>query len=557
MIPHSIKDSSLLMKRKATFAIAGLVVVVLLLLVALGTALAEPRQQATPTPAAEPAAALDSGAVASAAALEDALTGIYEAVNPSVVHIQVTQQIDGSIFEGIPGLPELPIPQTPDGQSPETPQYGHGLGSGFVWDKQGHIITNNHVIEGADKIEIIFADGTNYRGEVVGADPDSDLAVVKIDAPASQLQPVRMADSENVRVGQLAIAIGNPFGLENTMTVGFVSALGRTLPVGSDTGRSYSIPDIIQTDAAINPGNSGGVLVDRQGQVIGVTAAIESPVRANAGIGFVIPSAIVERVVPELIKDGDFEHAWLGISGAGLTPDLAEGMDLESNQRGALVIDVTPGSPADEAGLRGSDRPIEIDGEEVRVGGDVIIAIDGQPINDIDDIIAYLASSTEVGQKITATVLRDGDEIDLDITLAARPTSQESQQAQAEEQQAPAPTAWLGIRGQSLTGALNEAMRLDSDQEGVLVEQVESGSPADDAGLRGSFKPVTVDGEETLVGGDVITAIDGESMPTIEALRDALAQKEPGDRVTLTLLRDGDETTVRVTLAERPTSTVQ
>jgi len=404
------------MNRKWLIAFASLLVVALLSVAALGTVLAASRQQVAPTPVPQPAPVLDANAVASAAALEGALTAIYDAVNPSVVHIQVTQKMDTNgmqdLPQGFPGLPQLPfgLPQVPDDQTPNMPQYGHALGSGFVWDKQGHIITNNHVVAGAEKIDIIFADGASFRGKVVGADPDSDLAVVKIEAPAAQLQPVSLAASDKVRVGQLAVAIGNPFGLENTMTVGFVSALGRTLPADETSGRSYSIPDIIQTDAAINPGNSGGVLVDRQGQVIGVTAAIESPVRANAGIGFVIPSAIVAKVVPELIKDGQFDHTWLGISGAALTPDMADGMNLKTGQRGALVIDVTPDSPADKAGLRGSDRPLTIDGEEVRVGGDVITAIDGQPINDIEDVIAYLASSTQVGQKITATVLRNGKE---------------------------------------------------------------------------------------------------------------------------------------------------
>ncbi|MBX7235770.1 MAG: trypsin-like peptidase domain-containing protein [Caldilineales bacterium] len=548
------------MNRKWLIAFASLLVVALLSVAALGTVLAASRQQVAPTPVPQPAPVLDANAVASAAALEGALTAIYDAVNPSVVHIQVTQKMDTNgmqdLPQGFPGLPQLPfgLPQVPDDQTPNMPQYGHALGSGFVWDKQGHIITNNHVVAGAEKIDIIFADGASFRGKVVGADPDSDLAVVKIEAPAAQLQPVSLAASDKVRVGQLAVAIGNPFGLENTMTVGFVSALGRTLPADETSGRSYSIPDIIQTDAAINPGNSGGVLVDRQGQVIGVTAAIESPVRANAGIGFVIPSAIVAKVVPELIKDGQFDHTWLGISGAALTPDMADGMNLKTGQRGALVIDVTPDSPADKAGLRGSDRPLTIDGEEVRVGGDVITAIDGQPINDIEDVIAYLASSTQVGQKITATVLRNGKEMDVEIILAARPATQPNEQAQTDEQPAPTASVWLGIRGQSLSAALNKTMGLDSGQEGVLVEQVEPGSPADESGMQGSFKPATVDGQRVLVGGDVITAIDGQPVQTIEALREALAQKQPGDRVRLTLLRHGDEVNLKVTLAERPTS---
>jgi 2-alkenal reductase len=211
----------------------------------------------------------------------------------------------------LPDLPEL-FPNQP--QSPNSPEFqpptNQGLGSGFVWDTHGNIITNNHVVEGAEKIEVTFSDETVVTAELVGADPDSDLAVIRVDLPAGQLQSVQMGDSETLRVGQLAIAIGNPFGLEGTMTVGIVSALGRSLPAsdGLTGGPVYSIPNVIQTDAPINPGNSGGVLLNDVGEVIGVTAAIESPVRANAGIGFVIPSSIVNQVVPELIENGSFAH---------------------------------------------------------------------------------------------------------------------------------------------------------------------------------------------------------------------------------------------------------
>jgi len=202
----------------------------------------------------------------------------------------------------------------------------------------------------------------------------------------------------------LAVAIGNPFTLENTMTVGIVSALaGSCLSVPAPRYKArnalhYTIPDIIQTDAPINPGNSGGVLVNDQGQVVGVTAAIESPVRASAGIGFAIPSNIVQKVVPELIQSGKYEHPWLGLSGTSLNPDLATAMNLKEDQRGALVIEVTPGSPADKAGLRGSDRQVEIEGESVPVGGDVVTAINGEPVHTFDDLVAYLAGSTQINQ---------------------------------------------------------------------------------------------------------------------------------------------------------------
>jgi 2-alkenal reductase len=212
------------------------------------------------------------------AALQGTLSQIYDKVNPSVVNIQVAALAN---FQG----DQIPVQQ--------------GLGSGFVWDTAGHIVTNNHVVDGAEEIQVTFADGRSVSGEVVGRDVNSDLAVLRVDLPADQLQPVQVADSTQVRVGQLAIAIGNPFGLEGTMTLGIISALGRSLPVesGFQGGAFYRIPDVIQTDAPINPGNSGGVLVNDLGQVVGVTAAIESSTGSNAGIGFAIPSAIVQRVV--------------------------------------------------------------------------------------------------------------------------------------------------------------------------------------------------------------------------------------------------------------------
>jgi S1-C subfamily serine protease len=207
------------------------------------------------------------------------------------------------------------------------------------------------------------------------------------------------------------------------MTVGIISALGRSLPAGTANAQepTYTIPDIIQTDTPINPGNSGGVLLDDQGRVIGVTAAIESPVQASSGIGFAIPSAIVQQVVPALITTGHYAHSWLGISGTSLTPELAQAMNLTSDQRGALVVDVAPGSPAAKAGLRGSDRQVTIAGEQARDGGDVIVAVNGQPVQGFDDLVAYLARNTTVGQTITLTVLRQGKEETRSVTLAARP----------------------------------------------------------------------------------------------------------------------------------------
>jgi S1-C subfamily serine protease len=406
------------------------------------------------------------------------------------------------------------------------------------------------VVAGADEIEVTFADGTMVNAELIGADPDSDLAVLKVDRPADELHPVRVADSTQVQVGDLAIAIGHPFGLESTMTVGFISGLGRSLPAAAEMGQpTYTIPDIIQTDAPINPGNSGGVLVDDQGAVVGVTAAIASPVRASAGVGFVIPAAIVEKVVPVLIEDGAYVHPWLGLSGTTLDADLAEAMDLDTDQRGALVISIVPEGPADAAGLRGSDQEATVDGRTVQVGGDVIVAIEGEPVSSFGDVVAYLARATEAGDEVTLTVLRDGEEASVEVTLGARPGAESTPEpTQGEVGQG----TWLGITGMTLVPELAEAMDLSADQSGVLVHQVAPGGPADGADLRGSDEAATVQGQQVPVGGDVIVAWNGETVANFEELKALVDAAEPGDEVTLTVLRDGEPVNVTVTLAARP-----
>jgi serine protease Do len=515
-----------------------------------------PLQQATtaPTQAPDATAASNNGnqpaASASAAsaqsvmdAMQTTLENIYNQVRPSVVSISVvTQQQPSqsqipSPFFGFPGLPN----------QPQTPQYGQALGSGFVWDKQGHIVTNNHVVEGATQIEVSFSDGTNVQAKVVGTDPSNDLAVIKVDVPADQLQPVTLGDSTQVKVGQMVVAIGNPFGEQWTMTSGIVSGLGRTLPAGNSqntTGPQYTIPDIIQTDAPINPGNSGGVLTDLSGKVLGVTSAIESPVQANSGIGFVIPSAIVQKEVPVLIQSGHYDHPYLGISGTTLTPDLAKAMNLSANQKGALVEQVTANSPAAKAGLIGSTRQVQILGQAVLVGGDLITAVNGQTVNSIDDLIAYLNDNTSVGQTVTLTVLRNGKETSVDITLGSRPSSQSNPVASSQ----PVGQLQLGVVGMGLTSGIAQAMNLPADQQGVLIEQVASGSPADKAGLRGSYMPATVNGQQILVGGDVITQIDNQSIAQPNDIRSYLAQAQAGQQINLEIIRNGQQKQVSVTL---------
>jgi S1-C subfamily serine protease len=343
------------------------------------------------------------------------------------------------------------------------------------------------------------------------------------------------------------------------MAVGFVSALGRSLPVTSNSlmSPSYTIPDIIQTDAPINPGNSGGVLVNDEGRVIGVPTAIESPVRANAGIGFAVPSVIVQKVVPVLIAEGQYEHPWLGISGTSLSSDLAEAMDLDADQRGVLVVAVVEGGPAGEADLQGSDRQGSVQGQPVQVGGDVIVAIDRQPIEEFEDLVTYLARHTTVGQTVTLTLIRQGQDDVVEVTLTARPEQQQEAQSVPQGQPAPDMTsggAWLGIRGLTLTPELAEAMGLPASQQGVLVQEVIRNTPAEEAGLLGGNQILDVNGQQVQVGGDVILAADGETIAQFEDLKAFVQQAEPGQAVALALLRHGEEMALDVTLGEPPAS---
>jgi len=374
-----------------------------LLALAMTTAGCATKQSSTSSATAStlPATASSLSSVpAAVSGLETLLESIYARVNPSVVLIQVV----------------LPATLTNPG--------GAALGSGFVWDTQGDIVTNNHVVDGATKITVTFSDGTTVNASLVGADADSDLSVIKVNPSGYQLQPVAVADSTSVKVGQLAIAIGNPFGLENTMTTGFVSAVGRLVPTNENAvGPTYSIPDVIQTDAPINPGNSGGVLLDDTGAVIGVTQSIASQSGSSSGVGFAIPSAIVKQVATALIKSGHYDHPYLGISVTSLDPTLAAAMNLPSSQRGALVETVAAGGPADKAGIKASNTNVTDQGQQVAVGGDIITAFNGQTVKSSDDLVTFLANEGSVGQTVTLTVLRSGKQIQVQVTLGVRPSS--------------------------------------------------------------------------------------------------------------------------------------
>lgn len=286
-------------------------------------------------------------------------------------------------------------------------------GSGFVYSEKGYIVTNEHVVEGSTDVEVSFIDGTTKTAEIIGTDPYTDIAVLKVDK--NNLEPLELGDSSEVNVGERAVAIGNPFGLRSSITSGIISQKGRTLR----TQGGFSTPNVLQTDAAINPGNSGGPLMNIEGEVIGVNTAIESNTGVFSGIGFAIPSNTVQRVVPELISDGDYSHPWIGISGIDVNREIAERIGLE-NTTGFLVSTVVEGGPADQAGIRGPDRNITIQGVELGVGGDVIVAINDQNIRGIADVLLYLARDAEVGETINLTVIRDGERVDVPLTLQSR-----------------------------------------------------------------------------------------------------------------------------------------
>jgi S1-C subfamily serine protease len=313
------------------------------------------------------------------------------------------------------------------------------LGSGFVYDSQGHIVTNYHVIDGATRADVTFTDGNTYSANVIGKDPYSDLVILQITGDYSEekaaVVPLPLANSSTIRTGEQVMAIGNPFGLSGTITTGIVSQKGRLLP-NPDTG--FSIPDMIQTDAAINPGNSGGPLLNTKGEVIGMNTAIFSRTGSYSGVGFAIPSNTIAKEVPLLIKNGSYSHPWLGISGGKITPDLIRAMGLPTNYKGVLVSSVQPGSPAEKAGLKGLTQD---NGDNDNSGaapsqiGDIITAIDGHPIRQIDDIINYIESQKSVGDNIKLTVNRNGQIMDLTATLQARPNT--ISQTQQQQQQPP------------------------------------------------------------------------------------------------------------------------
>lgn len=386
------------------------VVMAVLMLVVVGLGCGQVRLPAAvidraPQPAASPTLPPPVRPLANeteaAYALEAQVVAVYETVSSAVVNI-TSRGYSMDMFM-------QPMPQ-------------QGSGSGFVYDDTGNIVTNFHVIEGAEELLVMLVDGQVFEAQLVGTDPTNDLAVIKIDAGVDLPEPMPLADSDQLVVGQFVLAIGNPFGLDQTLTTGVISALGRIIESPQD---NRFIGEAIQTDAAINPGNSGGPLLDLQGRVIGVNSQIISPSRASAGIGFAVPSNTVRRVVPELISRGFYPHVWIGTQMFPLTPAVTRilreaDMDIPVNS-GLLVVETVPGAPADRAGLRGASQVVRIGGVQVPVGGDIIIAIDGQPIANFEEFTVYLETQKLVGETIEVTIIRDGAEQIITLTLEARP----------------------------------------------------------------------------------------------------------------------------------------
>lgn len=488
--------------------------------------------------------AITSVAAATAGRVDLNLTTLFDEVDQSVVQVSRS-------FQNTPGST---------------------LGSGFVYDDLGHIITNYHVVAGLqaaaadinpdEEFQITFLDGTNYIGRIIGADRYSELAVLEVEnITRDKLVPLSLSDSSQLKIGEQVVAIGNPFGLSGSMTEGIVSGLGRTLPSSTSQGDqpllpqqpgpSFLIPNVIQTDAAINPGNSGGPLLKTDGEVIGMNTAIFSNTGVYAGVGFAIPSNIIKKVVPELISTGTYRHPFIGIAGVDVSPEIASIIGL-NDSRGFLVTEVTAGSPADRSGIRGGDVLTDVNGRQIELGGDVIVAVDNTTVREIDDLLSYLETEKSVGENVVLRVIRDGEVQEIGVTLAPRPTEQEQdQQTGDQSQQQARPT--LGINAINMSDNIAEIMNLTLPQDnfaskGVLVVDVLSGGPAEEAGIRGGYIVTNVNGTEIELGGDVIVAIDNTRIPSVDALRTFIEDKNIGESIQVTVIRDNQEVTLPVTL---------
>ena len=391
-----------LLKTPFASALAGGVVVAVLGLVAIGTGLVDAGGDSTTTTTTVPADTAQTALASNGQGKALSVNQIYSEDSPGVVYITAEQKAQSTPFN-------------PFGQS----QGGTATGSGFVIDNSGHILTNNHVVAGADNVTVRVGgeDGQTFDAKVVGSDPSTDVAVLAVDSGSDQLQPLELGSSSGVKVGDPVVAIGNPFGLDRTATAGIVSAVQRQISAPN----GFTIENAIQTDAPINPGNSGGPLLDSEGKVIGINSQIESGGQSegNVGIGFAVPIDTAQEIAQQLIADGSVQHAFMGISGADLTPDIANVLNLDANS-GALVQAVVPGSPADKAGITAGDATVTVGGQRIRAGGDVITAVDGNPVTGMDDVIAAV-DAKQPGDSLQLTLLRGGNERTVSVDLTDRP----------------------------------------------------------------------------------------------------------------------------------------
>jgi serine protease Do len=422
------------------------------------------------------------------------------------------------------------------------------LGSGFVYDKLGHIVTNFHVVDGSknNKVYVTFLDGVSYEGDIIGTDPYSDLAVIKLSEVdknvSSKLVPIELGNSSTIRIGQKVVAVGNPFGLSGSLSEGIVSGLGRLMPAGDNGGQppnpfdktqimkpvpSFSIPDIIQTDAAINPGNSGGPLIDMSANVIGINTAIFSNTGVYSGVGFAIPSNSLTKIVPLLIKNGEYDHPYIGINGFDITPEIAKLLNLPEAV-GFLVINVTDDSPAKLAGILGGNKSMLINGLPIELGGDIVTEIDNKPVRKVDDILSYLENYKRIGDNVTLTILRGPDLVKqvVSIPLTARPSLETNLSKPS-----------LGVIGLDVTPEIANLMNVSRDN-GFLITSIISNSSASKANLRGGYTITEVNGTILELGGDIIVKMDSVDIKNQMDIKNYLKTKNIGDSVIITVLRD-------------------
>ena len=476
------------------------------------------------------------------------------------------QNSNGSLPDYTSSLPDLfdhvqksvvQITDSADLQQPGAIS-GMRLGSGFVYDNKGDIVTNYHVVSGStnNTVTVTFLDGVSYEAKIVGLDPYSDLAVVRLtnlnqhlDA-LSKLIPLDIANSSSLRVGQEVVTVGNPFGLSGSLTEGIISGLGRLMPAGGDQFNqpsppsqsfnnqynltivpSFSIPDVIQTDAAINPGNSGGPLLNMKGQVIGINTAIYSNTGAYAGIGFAIPSNFILKIVPTLINGETYKHPYLGLSGLDITPQIADILNLTKSS-GYLIINVTKNSPASAAGLRGGNTTYNVNGIPIKLGGDVILKIDNVTVRKVNDILSYLENHKRVGDNVSLTVWRPGNETKvITFPLIERPTVNLNSTVTS------SPPS-LGILGLNLTPDIAKLMNT-TQNTGFLITGILNQSPASKADLRGGYIISEINGQQIQLGGDIIIKIDNNTVKNQQDIKKYLSTKKAGDSINLTIIRDG------------------